>query len=76
MAESNGKWRRLFELAGQERNPQKRLEFCAEARKSIQDELLELGPSKTKSLERETLERALRQLWTIENQLDSPDGPN
>jgi hypothetical protein len=76
MADSSGKGRRLFESIGQERDPQKQRELCAEARKLIQDELLQLGSSKTESLERETLERALRQLWTIENQLDSPDGPN
>ena len=70
MADSSGKWRRQYELAERERDPQKRREFCAEARRLIQDELLKLGYSNKDGLVREDLERALRKLWAFEN--DSP----
>ena len=67
MADSSGKWRRLYELAEKERDPDKRHEFCAEARRLIQDELLKLGSSKKSGRIRENLERALRKLWSFEN---------
>ena len=76
MADSSGKWRRLYELAEQERDPDKKLEFCAEARRLIQDELLKLGSSKKNGHIRENLERALRKLWALENDPSSSRPPN
>jgi hypothetical protein len=76
MADSSGKWRRQYELAEQERDPHKRREFCAEARRLIQDELLKLGHFKKDGLVREKLERALRELWAFEHDPPYSGPPN
>jgi hypothetical protein len=76
MADSSGKWRRQYELAEQERDPVKKREFCAEARRLIHDELLKLGSAKRNGRIRENLERALRKLWALENDPSSSGRPN
>lgn len=76
MADSSGKWRRPYELAEQERDPDKKREFCAEARRLMQDELLKLGSAQKNGHSRENLERALRKLWAFENDPSSSGTPN
>jgi hypothetical protein len=76
MADSSGKWRRQYELAEQERDPVKKREFCFEARRLIQDELLKLGSAKKNGHIRENLERALRKLWALENDPASSKRPS
>jgi hypothetical protein len=72
MVDASGSWRQLYDLANQEIDPERQRQLCAQARRLIQDRLLQLRASSAEDPETGTLERALRELWNIDRNADSP----
>jgi hypothetical protein len=56
------RWMSAYAAALQEQDPEKLPTLCDEARRAINDRILELGSKLHDSSEREQLEEALRQL--------------
>ena len=74
MVDESGSWRQLIDLARQEVDLENRRKLCAQARKIIQDSLVEIGDKDPAA--RAALENNLRQIWNLENEGDFSARPN
>jgi hypothetical protein len=64
---SHQRWREIYALVKQEKDPARLLQICAQARRCIQDRHLQLATfSRIHDNEIAELEAALRHLWEIE----------
>jgi hypothetical protein len=69
MAEQSKQWQELLKLARSEKNRERRNDLCQRARRLVQDVSLESasnGGETNKHVE-EKLNKALRDLWVIQN---------
>jgi hypothetical protein len=64
-------WREVYKAAREELAPAKKLELCQDCRRLIQEQLAEHGTNLS-SADRETLEEALRSLWSMEQEIRNP----
>lgn len=67
-------WRKLYASARVELDPARQLALCVQARRAMQQRLVELAATDGKSgAEQNELEEALRDLFVIEQGIQKPD---
>lgn len=65
-------WREVYQAARREVDPSRKLELCLQCRRLIQDRQTEIADGDEHAAEKKILEEALRNVWTLEQEIRKP----
>lgn len=65
-------WREVFQAARREVDPARKLELWLQCRRLIQDRQMEIANGDEHAAEKKILEEALRNVWTLEQEIKKP----
>ena len=70
MTKKSSEWREALKGASREANRDKQRSRCEEARRIMQQRLVEIAGQKDRRKEEHSIEEGLRQIWTLEQEID------